>query len=68
MGSGCGDLIADTGPSSATQLPILAALHARSPTLFEDYHTILYIKCKSPFYNKSCIFMKIKYISYVLTV
>ncbi len=22
------------GPSSATQLPILAALHARSPTLF----------------------------------
>ena len=24
------------GPSSARQLPILAALHARSPTLFED--------------------------------
>ena len=34
MGSGCGSLIADTGPSSVTQLPILTALHARSPTLF----------------------------------
>ncbi len=34
MGSGCGYLIADISPSSATQLPILAALHARFPTLF----------------------------------
>ncbi len=34
MGSGCGDLIADKRPSSARQLPILAALHARFPTLF----------------------------------
>ena len=36
MGSGCGSLIADKGPSSATQLPIPAALHARFPTLFVD--------------------------------
>ena len=34
MGSGCGSLIADKNPSSVTQLPILTALHARSPTLF----------------------------------
>jgi hypothetical protein len=34
MGSGCGNLIADGSPSSARQLPILAALHARFPTLF----------------------------------
>ena len=27
--SGCGYLIADASPSSATQLPILTALHAR---------------------------------------
>ena len=33
-GSGCGYPIADTGPSSVTQLPILTALHARFPTLF----------------------------------
>ena len=34
MFSGCGYPIADTNPSSATQLPILTALHARFPTLF----------------------------------
>ena len=36
LGSGCGSLIADKSPSSATQLPIPAALHARFPTLFVD--------------------------------
>lgn len=34
MGSGCESLIAELLPSSARQLPILAALHARVPTLF----------------------------------
>lgn len=34
MGSGCENPIADISPSSATQLPILAALHAGSSTLF----------------------------------
>ncbi len=34
MFSGCGNPIADQGPSSVTQLPILTALHARYPTLF----------------------------------
>ena len=32
--SGCGYLIASLHSSSANQLPILAALHARFPTLF----------------------------------
>ena len=34
MGSGCEILIAAKMPSSARQLPILAALHARVSTLF----------------------------------
>ncbi len=34
MGSGCESLIAAFLPSSARQLPILAALHARFSTLF----------------------------------
>lgn len=34
MGSGCEILIAGLLPSSARQLPILAALHARASTLF----------------------------------
>ena len=34
MGSGCGIPHRGQSPSSARQLPILAALHARSPTLF----------------------------------
>ena len=34
MGSGCEILIAAKMPSSARQLPILAALHARFSTLF----------------------------------
>ena len=34
MGSGCEILIAAKMPSSARQLPILAALHARASTLF----------------------------------
>ncbi len=34
MGSGCESLIAGKFPSSARQLPILAALHARVSTLF----------------------------------
>ena len=34
MGSGCEILIAAILPSSARQLPILAALHARASTLF----------------------------------
>ena len=34
MGSGCEILIAANLPSSARQLPILAALHARASTLF----------------------------------
>ncbi len=34
MGSGCGNFIAEMNPSSARQLPILAALHAKLPTLF----------------------------------
>ena len=34
MGSGCEILIAAKLPSSARQLPILAALHARASTLF----------------------------------
>ncbi len=42
MRSGCGYLIADKSPSSATQLPILAALHAGSPTLFAH---IIHHKC-----------------------
>lgn len=35
MGSGCESLIAGNIPSSARQLPILAALYARFSTLFE---------------------------------
>lgn len=34
MGSGCESPIAAKMPSSARQLPILAALHAELPTLF----------------------------------
>ena len=34
MGSGCKILIAAKMPSSARQLPILAALYARASTLF----------------------------------
>ena len=34
MRSGCGSPHRGQGPSSVTQLPILTALHARSPTLF----------------------------------
>ena len=34
MCSGCGSPHRGQGPSSVTQLPILTALHARSPTLF----------------------------------
>ena len=34
MGSGCEILIAAKMPSSARQLPILAALYARASTLF----------------------------------
>ena len=34
MCSGCGSPHRGHNPSSVTQLPILTALHARSPTLF----------------------------------
>ena len=34
MRSGCGSPHRGQSPSSVTQLPILTALHARSPTLF----------------------------------
>ena len=46
MGSGCGDLIVERGPSSTGQLPVPAALNARSPTLFRDYYTRFDSKCK----------------------
>ena len=36
-------------PSSAIQLPILAALHAGLPTLFKSYHTRFFPKSKYPF-------------------
>lgn len=39
MSSGCGILIAGRCPSSARQLPILAALYARVPTLFTNHNT-----------------------------
>ena len=44
MGSGCENLIAGAFPSSARQLPILAALHARLSTLFG--HIIHHLKEK----------------------
>ena len=50
MGSGCENLIADKHPSSARQLPILAALYARSSTLFDAYDTPSRPKSKSPIY------------------
>ena len=34
MGSGCGDPIVESDPSSSGQLPVPVALNARSPTLF----------------------------------
>ena len=34
MVSGCGNPIAEKAPSSARQLPIMAALYAGNPTLF----------------------------------
>ncbi len=36
MGSGCGDPIVESVPSSSGQLPVPVALNARSPTLFTD--------------------------------
>ena len=56
MGSGCGSLIADKNPSSATQLPILAALHARSPTLFVPIIQYLYKKV-NPQFAKFAVFL-----------
>ena len=38
MGSGCGIIIVDAGPSSSGQLPVPVALNAMKPTLFT--HTI----------------------------
>ena len=50
--SGCGYPIADKRPSSAIQLPILAALHAGFPTLFADHYTRFGRKCKDKFSEK----------------
>ena len=36
MGSGCGDPIVESVPSSSGQLPVPVALNAGSPTLFMD--------------------------------
>ena len=49
MGSGCGSPIADKSPSSARQLPIMAALHAREPTLYITQYTPTGDKSKYPF-------------------
>jgi len=46
MGSGCGDSIVEKNPSSSGQLPVPVALNALSPTLFTDYYTRFYRKCK----------------------
>ncbi len=46
MGSGCGDPIVERIPSSAGQLPVPAALNARSPTLFIGYYTRKDWNCK----------------------
>jgi hypothetical protein len=46
MGSGCGPSIAEITPSSARQLPILAALYAEDPTLYISYSTPFLSICK----------------------
>lgn len=59
MGSGCENLIAELLPSSARQLPILAALHARLSTLFADI--IHHLKEKvNTFLQNMDIFLSIK--------
>ena len=47
--AGAETLSRTSGPSSATQLPILAALHAGFPTLFAVHYTPFVRKCKEVF-------------------
>ena len=46
MGSGCGDSIVESNPSSSGQLPVPVALNAPSPTLFTAYYTRFHRKSK----------------------
>ena len=46
MGSGCGDPIVESVPSSSGQLPVPEALNAGSPTLFKTNYTAFVNKCK----------------------
>ena len=46
MGSGCGDPIVESVPSSIGQLPVPTALNAGSPTLFRNYYTVKHWKSK----------------------
>ena len=58
MGSGCGDSIVDKILRPPGKLPVPVALNALSPTLFRDYYTRFYRKCKYLFYR----YHRIKYI------
>ena len=50
MGSGCGIIIVDVGPSSSGQLPVPVALDAMNPTLF--IHTIHHVgKNVNPYFS-----------------
>ena len=51
MGSGCGDSIVDKILRPPGKLPVPVALNALSPTLFRDYYTRFYRKCKYLFYR-----------------
>ena len=63
MGSGCEILIAAKMPSSARQLPILAALHARASTLFghiihqEEQKVNRFLKNIDNFLSKECLLL-----------
>ena len=46
MGSGCGGSIVEKFLRPPGKLPVPVALNALSPTLFTDYYTRFYRKCK----------------------
>ena len=46
MGSGCGGSIVEKFLRPPGKLPVQVALNALSPTLFTDYYTRFYRKCK----------------------
>ena len=66
MCSGCGNLIADKMSFVCHSTPHFGSTSREVSYSVRIYHTPLWGKSKSPIYKNTPLFMKIKYIRYVL--